>query len=45
MIRSLKIRLLFAVARYLRVPIDIHPTFFAVLKNEPKMSGLETCPK
>jgi hypothetical protein len=43
--KNLKLRIVFAVARALRVPIDIHGSFFAVRKNEAKTSGCLTAPK
>lgn len=43
--KRLKLRVVFAVARALGVPIDVHGSFWAVRKNEAKMSGYSTAPK
>jgi hypothetical protein len=39
MMKALRIRVVFIVARLLSVPVDVHGTFFAVRKNEAKTSG------
>ena len=43
--KKIKLSFLLTLAKLMRIPVEVHGSFFAELKNEASTSGCSTAPK